>query len=29
MIGIPFMTELNRRYKRELHDNAAAMPLFH
>jgi biopolymer transport protein ExbB len=29
LIGIPFMTELNRRYKRELHDNAAAMPLFH
>ena len=29
LIGIPFLTELNRRYKRELRDNAAAMPLFH
>lgn len=29
LIGIPFLTELTRRYKRELQDNAAAMPLFH
>lgn len=29
LVGIPFMTELNRRYQRELRENAAAMPLFH
>lgn len=29
LVGIPFATELHRRYLRELRENAAAMPAYH